>query len=324
LRGDRPQGGDRPFRSDRPQRDDRPGGGARQFRSGRPQSGDRSFRSDRGSDRPQRGPRPSALATPAIPEDVTGTELDRDVRMALSSLSSFTSKEVARHLVMVGRLIDDDPEAAWQHALAARARAARIGVVREAAGLAAYRAGHYADAVAELRTARRLTGSDEHLPVIADCERALGRPERALTMAASPDVGRLGVDQRVEMLIVEAGARADLGQLDAAVITLQVGLLDSRVRAPWVARLRSAYADALAAVGRDLEARRWLERAAEADPDDVTGIGERLEELDGLVLTDLEDEDEDDNEDDNEDQDQVEDQVEVEDAGSDGGRDEHA
>jgi len=222
---------------------------------------------------------------------VTGAELDRDVRGALSGLSSFTSKEVARHLVMVGRLIDDDPEAAWQHALAARARAARIGVVREAAGLAAYQAGHYAEALAELRTARRLTGSDEHLPVMADCERALGRPERALAMAASPELGRLAVDQRVEMLIVEAGARADVGQLEAAVITLQVGLLDSRARAPWVARLRSAYADALAAVGRDAEARVWLERAMEADPDDLTGAGERLAELDGVIVEDLEDDD---------------------------------
>ena len=219
---------------------------------------------------------------------MTGSELDRDVRMALSGLSSFTAKEVARHVVMIGRLIDDDPEAAWQHALAARARAARIGVVREAAGLAAYRAEHYAEALAELRTARRLTGSDEHLPVMADCERAIGRPERALAMAAGPEVGRLGVEQRVEMLIVEAGARADLGQLDAAVITLQLGLLDSRARAPWVARLRSAYADALAAVGRDAEARHWLERAVEADPDDLTGVGERLAELDGVVLEDLE------------------------------------
>jgi tetratricopeptide (TPR) repeat protein len=239
---------------------------------------------------------------------VTGAELDRDVRMALSSLSSFTSKEVARHLVLVGRLIDDDPEGAWQHAQAARARAARIGVVREAAGLAAYRAGHYAEALAELRTARRLTGSDQHLPVIADCERALGRPERALLMAASKDVGRLGVEERVEMLIVEAGARADLGQLEAAVITLQVGLLDSKIRAPWVARLRSAYADALAAVGRGAEARRWFERAAEADPDDVTGIGERLAELDGIVLTDLEDDPEDDDaEDDDAEDDDAED-----------------
>ena len=196
---------------------------------------------------------------------------------------------------MVGRLIDDEPEAAWQHALAARALAARIGVVREAAGLAAYRAGHYAEALAELRTARRLTGSDEHLPIIADCERAVGRPERALTIAASRDVGRLDVEQRVEMLIVEAGARADVGQKDAAVITLQVGLLDSRARAPWVARLRMAYADALAAVGREAEAAHWLDRAAEADPDDVTGVHERLEELDdAAVVTDLEDLEDDD------------------------------
>ncbi len=251
--------------------------------------------------------RQPAFASPALPDDVTGAELDRDIRMALSSLSSFTSKEVARHLVMVGRLIDEDPDAAWEHARAARARAARIGVVREAAGLAAYRAGHYADALAELRTARRLTGSDEHLPVIADCERALGRPERALAIASSPDVGRLGVDQRVEMLIVEAGARADLGQLEAAVITLQVGLLDSRVRAPWVARLRSAYADALASVGREAEARHWLERALAADPDDVTGVGERLAELDGLVLTDLEIEDDEDDEDDEADADGTDD-----------------
>jgi tetratricopeptide (TPR) repeat protein len=208
-------------------------------------------------------------------------------------LSAFAAKEVARHLVMVGRLIDDDPETAWQHALAARARAARIGVVREAAGLAAYRAGHYTEALAELRTARRLTGSDEHLPVIADSERALGRPERALTIAASPEIGKLDVEHRVEMLIVEAGARSDLGQKEAAVITLQVGLLDSRARAPWVARLRTAYADALADVGRDAEAVLWLERAAEADPDDITGIHERLEELDDVTVTDLEAEDDD-------------------------------
>jgi tetratricopeptide (TPR) repeat protein len=223
-----------------------------------------------------------------IPDDVTGAELDRDVRRALSSLSAGAARTVSRHLVMVGRLIDDDPETAWRHALAARAQAARIGLVREAAGLAAYRAGHYAEALAELRTARRLTGSDEHLPVIADCERALGRPERALAIAASPEVARLDIAHRVEMLIVEAGARADLGQLDAAVVTLQVGLLDSRSGAPWLPRLRLAYADALAAVGRDAEARGWLERAAEADPDDLTGVHERLADSDGVLVTDLE------------------------------------
>jgi hypothetical protein len=272
-------------------------GSGRPQRSGagpQPRGGQRTGRGDQGGG--VRRPQPPAGAPaasarhpgPLIPDDVTGAELDRDVRSALSSLSAFSAREVARRLVMVGRLIDDDPEAAWDHALAGRAHAARIGLVREAAGLAAYRAGHYAEALAELRTARRLTGSDEHLPVIADSERALGRPERALAIAASPEVARLDAEHRVEMLIVEAGARADLGELDAAVVTLQVGLLDTGSTTPWVARLRLAYADALAAVGREREAQHWLERAADADPDDLTGVHERLAESEGVSLTDLE------------------------------------
>ncbi len=217
---------------------------------------------------------------------MTGSELDKDVRRELSSLSKETARTVGRHLVMVARLLDDDPDAAWEHALAARGRAARVAVVREAAGLAAYRSGRYAEALAELRTARRLTGSPEHLPIMADAERGLGRPERALAMAAAPEAAELDTAGRVEMLIVAAGARADLGQPEAAVVTLQVPQLRSTAKAPWVARLRSAYADALAAVGRDDEARRWLELAAAADETGETGAAERLEELDGVLVVD--------------------------------------
>lgn len=273
-------------------------GGAQRRGAGiQPGAGRRAAKDDQARGVPREQPPRGASAasgrrsSPPIPDDVTGAELDRDVRAALASLSAGGAREVARHLVMVGRLIDDDPDAAWEHALAARARAARIGLVREAAGLAAYRAGRYAEALAELRTARRLTGSDEQLPVLADSERALGRPERALAIAASPEVARLDVEHRVEMLIVEAGARADLGELDAAVVTLQVGLLDTRSNAAWVARLRLAYADALAAVGRDREAQHWLVRAADADPDDLTGVHERLADSEGVSLTDLDEDD---------------------------------
>ena len=171
-----------------------------------------------------------------MPEEVTGHELDRDVRAALASLGAYTAKRVAQHLVMVAMLLDEDANLAWQHALAARAGGARVGVVREAAGLAAYRAGHYAEALAELRTHRRLTGSAAHLPVMADCERGLGRPERALAMAASPEAARLDQPERVELAIVAAGARADLGELDAAVLTLQLPELQTRSTAPWVSR----------------------------------------------------------------------------------------
>ncbi|HET9655523.1 MAG TPA: hypothetical protein VFP72_09225 [Kineosporiaceae bacterium] len=205
------------------------------------------------------------------------------------SLGRDASRTVARHLVMTGELLDDDPEAAWAHADVARSMAGRIAVVREAAGLAAYRSGRYAVALSELRTARRLTGSSVHLPVLADCERGLGRPERALALATSPEARELDRAGQVEMLIVAAGARTDLGQPEAAVVTLQVPQLNERVHEAWLARLRVAYADALAAVGRDEESLRWLHLAAEVDDEDASGAHERLAELDGITFVDLDD-----------------------------------
>lgn len=226
---------------------------------------------------------------PPVPDDVTGSELDREVRAELASLGNAdVARAVARRLVMVAALIDDDPELAWEHAQAARRIAARLGIVREAAGLAAYRAGHYADALAELRTARRISGSSEHLAIMADAERGLGRPERALELAASPEARTLGADSRVELLIVEAGARRDLGQLDAALAALRIPRLDQDRPDPTTARLRLAYADTLAAAGRDDEAQRWVRRAAEIDPDGSSGAGARLDDNADLDLFDLE------------------------------------
>jgi hypothetical protein len=178
---------------------------------------------------------------------------------------------------MTYSLLEDDPKAALEHAAAAQRRAGRVGLVREAAGLAAYRAGEYELALRELRTARRLTGSQVHLPVMADCERGLGRPERALELASSPEVKQLDRAGQIEMLIVAAGARQDKGQFDAAVVMLQVPeLTRARGPQPAIARLMSAYADALEAAGREDEAQTWLRRAAAADVDGLTGAAERL------------------------------------------------
>ncbi|MEJ5914244.1 hypothetical protein [Pseudokineococcus sp. 1T1Z-3] len=184
---------------------------------------------------------------------MTGAELDKDVRRDLGALSSDNATEVARHLVMVAALLDEDPQRALEHARVAQRRAGRVGAVREAAGLAAYRAGQYDEALRELRTARRITGSQVHLPVMADCERGLGRPERALEAAASPEAARLDRAGQLELAMVVAGARGDLGQHDAAVLVLQLPELDGRVPADLAEtqdRLREAYDDALVAAGR--------------------------------------------------------------------------
>jgi tetratricopeptide (TPR) repeat protein len=201
------------------------------------------------------------------------------VRAQLKGLPEKLALRVARHLVAAGQLIEDDPKTAYQHTLAARARAARIAVVREACGEAAYAAGEYAEALSELRAAKRMNGANDYLPVIADCERALGRPEKALALAKSPAADGLPPDLKAEMTIVEAGARRDLGQLEAALRTLENAPLMSRSRAPWVARLRYAYADTLLAVGRTADALVWFHRTAGVDAERVTDAAERIEEL---------------------------------------------
>ncbi|HWH15841.1 MAG TPA: hypothetical protein VNT51_13950, partial [Miltoncostaeaceae bacterium] len=215
--------------------------------------------------------------------------LDAEARRELRTLSKETADLVARHLVMTGRLLDEDPGQALAHARAARALAGRVGVVREAAGLAAYAAQEWAEALSELRAARRITGRPEHLGVFADCERALGRPERALAYADDPQLSELSQDQRVELVIVLAGARRDLGQADAAVLTLQDPARRTSERRPWAARLWYAYADALLAAGREEQARAWFGKAAAVDPEGATDAADRLLALDGIVLQDDED-----------------------------------
>jgi tetratricopeptide (TPR) repeat protein len=188
----------------------------------------------------------------------------------------------------------DDPEAGYQHAMEARRMAARVGIVRETVGIAAYRAGHWAEALAELRAARRLTGRTSYLPMMADSERALGRIDRALGVIAESARATLDRATEVELRIVESGIRRDQGLAEAAVVVLQLPELRERRLRPWSARLFYAYADALLDAGRTEQAREWFARAAAADPDEMTDAAERFDALDDdIVIDDLADDDED-------------------------------
>ncbi|WP_308312761.1 hypothetical protein [Streptomyces sp. ISL-11] len=221
-----------------------------------------------------------------IPDDVTGDEIDKDVRQELMSLPKGLAEEVARNLVMVANLLDEEPEQAYEYSRIALRLASRVAAVREAAGFAAYATARYTEALAEFRAARRMTGSVELWPVMADCERGMGRPERAMAMAGEPEVQKLDKAGQVEMRLVAAGARKDMGQAEAAVVTLQSPELASNSIQPWTARLRYAYADALLDVGREDEAREWFAKALEADQGGQTDASDRLAELDGVEFTD--------------------------------------
>jgi tetratricopeptide (TPR) repeat protein len=190
---------------------------------------------------------------------------------------------VAARLVAAAQLLETDPELAYPHAVEAARLASRVAAPREALGVIAYATGRWAQARSELRAAARLSGSDDFLPMIADCERGLGRPDRALEIAKSPAAADLDRAGAVEMRIVASGARRDLGQLDAAVLTLQTPDLRAE-HEPWSARLRYAYADALLAAGRTEDAETWFRRAADVDVDGSTEAQERLDELAGTVF----------------------------------------
>ena len=220
-----------------------------------------------------------ASVRPELPPDVDLSALTPDVRAELQTLPRGVAELVGDHLVAAWQAMDDDPQRALAHARFARRRAGRLAVVRETVGVAAYRAGEWSEALAELRAARRLGGGVAFLPLLADCERALGRPERALEIARSAEASQLGRAETVELRIVAAGARRDLGQFEAALLELQGPELESEGEQQWQARLRYAYADSLLATGRIREAIRWFVAAAEADVEGATDAAERAIEL---------------------------------------------
>ncbi len=244
-------------------------GAPRQTRDGSDSRGTRPAPMDR--DQSRLRPR---IFEPDIPEEITGEELDKSLRAELLSLSPENAKVVARHLECLALYADSDPLLAHKHGVAAAHHAGRLAVVRESAGLAAYRAGFYEIALKELRAANRISGDVTMWPVMADCERGLGNPLKALALAGSPEVKRLAKAEEIEMRIVASGARRDLGELDAAVVTLTCKDLSNESE-DWAVRLRYAYADALDAAGRTKEAREWFEKCAALDVDELTDADER-------------------------------------------------
>ena len=281
--GGRPDG---PKRSDGPKRgggSDRSKGGYSKDRGGKP-----GGRPPRRFDEPreERTADQRAYDGPELPDEVTGKELDRAISAQLRGLPEKLAARIARHLVAADMFIDSDPELAYQHAKAAKSRTQRIAVIREALGEAAYAAGHYSEALAELRAAKRMNGATAYLPIMADCHRALGQPEQAIKLAHSPSVANFEAPAKAEMTIVEAGARRDMGQYDAALRILEQSPLNNKSREAWVVRLRYAYADTLQDAGRDKDALTWFHRTYAIDADEITDAAARAEALEKTVERD--------------------------------------
>lgn len=261
---------------------DRRGGNRDQRRGGHDRRGGNKVRHDR-SNPYRQGYREDRMAQkenePALPDDIDVADLDPSVLQDLRVLSKDNADRVAKHMIMAATWMADDPQLALSHARAAKNRAGRVGVVREAAGIAAYHAGEWKEALSELRAARRMSGGPGLLAVMADAERGLGRPEKALEIGRSPEARDLDQDSAIELAIVMAGARHDMGQHESALATLQQ--LNPTMKGHGFEHIRLAYAygDALAQVGRTDEARAWFEHVAKVDSDESTDAKDRLNEL---------------------------------------------
>lgn len=258
-REERPRREDR--REERPRRD----GERSDFRRGQGRGGSRNGRFDRdrlrGERRNSRPPQRNRVPEPELPEDVSAKDLESPARMALRALSRLNAENIARHLVMTQRLLDTDPEVAYAHARYAASHAGRIAIVREAAGIAAYVAGLYSEALRELRAARRLSGMDTmYRAMEVDCERALGRPDAALRSAQNALQLDLEDDERAELAIVVTGIYHDQGNDELALITIEDAIRKAPKDTEILRRLHSVRADRLEDLGRVREAEAIRER----------------------------------------------------------------
>lgn len=189
-----------------------------------------------------------------MPEDVKPQDLEASARRELRALGRANAENVARHLIMLQRLLDTDPELAHQHARYVASHAGRVAVVRESAGIAAYLSGHYQEALRDIRAARRLSGLDLHRAIEADCERALGNLDRALKAAQGADPAQLDDQEEAEIAMVVSGIRHEMGQTELGLVVIEEAILMFRGDRETLRRLHSVRADRLEELGRVEEA----------------------------------------------------------------------
>ncbi len=275
----KPRGDSRPSRD----RNGTPRGGGRPDRAGREQSSYRG-RDDRArSDRSPRGfdDRPERDTSNDLewPEEIFDLELEPEVLKDLEAFGGRT-ETLAKHLLSVQVLAESDPEEAYQHAARVRDRVSRSGLARHTACIAAYRTGRFKEAIKEESAYRRINGKFDLVPIAADSERGLGRPQRALAMVAEYEGEKLDSDTRTELLIVGGGARRDLGDDEAARVLFQKAV--RAAHSPMaMARSRYALGELLASTGDVEQAKKWLQSAVDVDED--SAWTDAAEVLDGLA-----------------------------------------
>lgn len=235
---------------------------------------------DRDSDQPFRPRRAPTPTKPELPEDRPHLPSDvyRDLK---ASARPGEENDVIKAYAAAGTaLLEGETARAVELLEWAKSAAARSVAVREALGIARYHAGDFAGAHSELLAYRRLSGQQDQNHVLADCARAAGRPEKVAEYIEAMDPAEVPAERIAEGVMVLAGDRADRGDVDAALRTLErVDLSPSDVREHHV-RLWYLAADLSARAGEPDAARDYLEAISAVDPD-YLDVADRLADLDG-------------------------------------------
>ena len=191
---------------------------------------------------------------PVMPKGLEWNMLSKDERERLRGLSKEHAENIGLHILAAYTLEADDPQAALAHAKWAAKQASRVDIARETLAMVAYRQGDYKLALREFQTAFRMNGYLDYLPFMADCERGLDKPKKAIEIALSDNAKRLTGEAKAEMFLVYAGALNDMGMVDQAI-----EVVSKLVHAKGLAgeyRMRAAQAEQyfLSKAGRDDEA----------------------------------------------------------------------
>lgn len=206
---------------------------------------------------------------PEVPLEITGKELPSEIKSELRTLPEGLATFVSKHLIAASQFLEEDPQLAYRHAQAAKTGSAtRIAAVREVVGVTAYAVGEYAVALSELQAAKRISGQVDLLPMMADCYRALGKPDKAVEILQSKEASKLLVDEYSELVLVAAGARKDQGNLAAAMALVKNNVMIKGKPEFCALRLRFFYAETALATGDKAVAKEWFAKCLELDPAD--------------------------------------------------------
>lgn len=221
--------------------------------------------------RPSGGRRQPAPAR-ALPRDVLN-ELNRTARPGRQH------QALARLERAVELLERGDSRGAVTEAQKAKELAPRSHSVREVLGMAMYGQRRWREALTELQAYRRMSGRADQNHLIADCERGVGRPERAVPLAEEALSARgVPIEAKAEAVIVAASALADMGRFDQALGLLRRVRTRDDVARPEVLRVWYVIADISEKAGRKKEAVEQFRKIMRHDPG-AYDVAERIAQL---------------------------------------------